>query len=87
MAQPLQMGQGSRWHGRLAPSQLLITLPVINEGVANAPVGPLACSTMVELSSKVSRTLNKTTAGIQIWRIEVGMWAQPGHPSLGVWGG
>lgn len=28
---------------------------------------------MVELSTKVSRTLNKTTPGIQIWRIEVGM--------------
>uniref|UniRef100_A0A8C0VZ73 Villin-1 n=1 Tax=Cyanistes caeruleus TaxID=156563 RepID=A0A8C0VZ73_CYACU len=30
---------------------------------------------MVELSAKVSRTLNKTTPGIQIWRIEVGMGA------------
>lgn len=40
-----QTRQGSRWHGRLAPSQLLMTLPVINEGVADAPAGPLACST------------------------------------------
>lgn len=31
--------------------------------------------TMVELSAKVSRTLNKTTPGIQIWRIEVGTGA------------
>uniref|UniRef100_A0A663MZ55 Villin 1 n=1 Tax=Athene cunicularia TaxID=194338 RepID=A0A663MZ55_ATHCN len=29
---------------------------------------------MVELSTKVSRTLNKTTPGLQIWRIEVGTW-------------
>lgn len=53
---------------------------------------PAAPVTMVELSNKVSKTLNKTTPGIQIWRIEVGM----GH-SLGthqpcthhqwVWGG
>lgn len=31
--------------------------------------------TMVELSTNVSRTLNKTAPGIQIWRIEVGMGA------------
>lgn len=40
-----QTRQGSRWHSRLAPSQLLMTLPVINEGVADAQAGPLACST------------------------------------------
>uniref|UniRef100_A0A8C8A6E0 Villin-1 n=1 Tax=Otus sunia TaxID=257818 RepID=A0A8C8A6E0_9STRI len=31
---------------------------------------PAAPVTMVELSTKVSRTLNKTTPGLQIWRIE-----------------
>ncbi|OWK63235.1 Villin-1 [Lonchura striata] len=31
---------------------------------------PVVPVTMVELSAKVSRTLNKTTPGIQIWRIE-----------------
>ena len=41
---------------------------------------PAAPVTMVELSTKVSRTLNKTTPGLQIWRIEVGTVAQPGHP-------
>lgn len=41
---------------------------------------PAAPVTMVELSTKVSRTLNKTTPGLQIWRIEVGTGAQPGHP-------
>ena len=41
----LQTGQGSRWHGRLALSQLLMTPPAINKGVGNAPAGPLACST------------------------------------------
>uniref|UniRef100_A0A8C0VXV2 Villin 1 n=1 Tax=Cyanistes caeruleus TaxID=156563 RepID=A0A8C0VXV2_CYACU len=38
---------------------------------------------MVELSAKVSRTLNKTTPGIQIWRIEVGMGAH----HWAAWGG
>lgn len=33
---------------------------------------PAAPVTMVELSTKVARTLNKTTPGLQIWRIEVG---------------
>lgn len=36
---------------------------------------PVVPVTMVELSAKVSRTLNKTTPGIQIWRIEVGTGA------------
>lgn len=44
---------------------------------------PAAPVTMVELSTKVSKTLNKTTPGIQIWRIEVGKGAQTGHPSPG----
>ncbi|KAL2302236.1 hypothetical protein Nmel_009655, partial [Mimus melanotis] len=39
--------------------------------------------TMVELSAKVSRTLNKTTPGIQIWRIEyLGLGVSVQHPGL-----
>lgn len=47
---------------------------------------PAAPVTMVELSTKVSRTLNKTTPGLQIWRIEVGT-PSPRHPSPGCLGG
>lgn len=36
----LQSKQGSRWHSRLAVSQLLMTLPAINEGVADAGRSP-----------------------------------------------
>lgn len=53
---------------------------------------PAAPVTMVELSTKVSKTLNKTTPGIQIWRIEVGTGHSLGthHPGTHhqwVWGG
>lgn len=36
----LQSKQQSRWHSRLAVSQLLMTLPAINKGVANAGRSP-----------------------------------------------
>uniref|UniRef100_A0A8B9R0I6 FCP1 homology domain-containing protein n=1 Tax=Anas platyrhynchos TaxID=8839 RepID=A0A8B9R0I6_ANAPL len=56
------------WFDNMADTELLDLLPFF-ERLSKVPL-PAAASTMVELSAQVTKKLNITTPGIQIWRIE-----------------